>query len=136
MQAGGEVVQEEQEESMRRSIVGGLMAAGMLLGGLAITSSSAVSADQPVDLHCPDKDNPNKVETSDESFVPPAGAEVCVKGGTSNTGKIFADGKTVGQYLDQVTSSGVSYYIVYSVPEQEPDPAKLRLTFMQECGTF
>src|SRR6056297_337140 len=80
-----------RRESMRRSIVGGLMAAGMLLGGLAIASSGPVFATTE---HCPDKDHPAKVaEGERNSIVAPEDAEICVKGGTFATGKITADGK-------------------------------------------
>ena len=78
---------------MKRILIGATLLVAGIIGVAGASPVSAEDHEVPVeDLHCPDKDNVNKVETSNESFVPPLGAEVCVKGGTTNTGIVIADG--------------------------------------------
>jgi LPXTG-motif cell wall-anchored protein len=101
-----------------------------ILGGIAVITiiitimsiGSAVHAD--VD-HCPDHNgHPGKVESgaAGNSVIPPAGAQICVKGSTGNTGLFTADGSTsLIEYMAKLAPRNnggnipdVSYYIVYS----------------------
>jgi hypothetical protein len=67
--------------------------------------------------HCPDHEaNPGKVEGNDNNdVVLPVGTEFCVKGSTTATIKLIADGETtLSAYLG--IEKDVSYYIIYSRP--------------------
>lgn len=75
--------------------------------------------------HCPEHNNhPDKIESSDDNYVPPVDALMCVKAGPYATGQVVADGtraltdyvRDAGIRVGNDNVPGVSYYIVYSTP--------------------
>ncbi|HEV3364870.1 MAG TPA: hypothetical protein VG795_12175 [Acidimicrobiia bacterium] len=79
--------------------------------------------------HCPDHNSPEvtKVEGNNNDFVPPAGAQFCVKASTENTGVLTADGtrsliayvEAAGIVNDNDQPHDVSYYVLYG-PQEQP----------------
>lgn len=104
-----------------------LYAVFISIGALVALPSQAGATGPPEDLHCPDKDNPGKVESAESagSLVLAEGTEFCAKKQTGNTGVIVADGTTtlyeylVAAGIDGEVGEGPSYYIVYTT---EPEP--------------
>ena len=103
---------------MKRLIVLCTMLALML-------AAPAFAACPPPDLHCPA--GGTKYEGNYNATVLPAGTVFCVKAGAENSDYQTADGTTpLSGYVTWTVGAGnrpdVSYYVVYSVPDDPPPP--------------